>query len=148
MQLDYYIRPYSLNTTTAYLCADTTHNHILYNFVTEWSDIAVFIRLRVCMSQHIAFYLPLASLGISVLLCSSVAPCVTGKRTMVFRCLYLCGSASNTVAKRSVASVFTNLRCADRVCLYYGLRVSLQIKLNSSIGLITVKCLFLIFFEK
>ena len=36
-----YIRPYSLNTTTAFY------------FVTEYSDIAVFVRLRVCMSQCI-----------------------------------------------------------------------------------------------
>jgi len=37
----FYIRPYSLNTTTAFY------------FVTEWSKIAVFVRLRVCMSQCI-----------------------------------------------------------------------------------------------
>ena len=36
-----YIRPYSLNTTTAFY------------FVTEYSDITVFVRLRVCMSQRI-----------------------------------------------------------------------------------------------
>jgi len=32
-------------------------------------------------------------------------------------------SASNAVAKRSVLSVFINQRCAECVCLYYGLRV-------------------------
>jgi len=32
-------------------------------------------------------------------------------------------SASNTVAKRSVLSVFINQRCAECVSLYYGLRV-------------------------
>jgi len=31
--------------------------------------------------------------------------------------------ASNAVVKRSVLSVFINQRCAERVCLYYGLRV-------------------------
>jgi len=36
-----YIHPYSLNTTTAFY------------FVTECSNIAVFVRLRVCMSQCI-----------------------------------------------------------------------------------------------
>jgi len=36
-----YILPYSLNTTTAFY------------FATECSDIAVFVRLRVCMSQCI-----------------------------------------------------------------------------------------------
>jgi len=36
-----YILPYSLNTTTAFY------------FVTECSDIAVFVRLRVCVSQGI-----------------------------------------------------------------------------------------------
>jgi len=40
-QSDCYILPYSLNTATAFY------------FVTECSDIAVFIRLRVCMSQYI-----------------------------------------------------------------------------------------------
>ena len=37
----FFILPYSLNTTTAFY------------FVTECSDIAVFVRLRVCMSQCI-----------------------------------------------------------------------------------------------
>jgi len=32
-------------------------------------------------------------------------------------------SASNTVVTRSVLSVFINKRCAECVCLYYGLRV-------------------------
>jgi len=32
-------------------------------------------------------------------------------------------SASNAVVKRSVLSVFINQRCAECVCLYYGLRV-------------------------
>jgi len=32
-------------------------------------------------------------------------------------------SASNAVVKRSVLSVFINQRCADCMCLYYGLRV-------------------------
>ena len=34
-----------------------------------------------------------------------------------------CGSASKAVVKRSVLSVFINLRCADRVYLHYRLRV-------------------------
>jgi len=41
MQSDCYILPYSLITTTAFY------------FVTEYSDIAVFVRLGVCMSQCI-----------------------------------------------------------------------------------------------
>jgi len=32
-------------------------------------------------------------------------------------------SASNAVVKRSVLSVFINQRCAECVCLYYGLHV-------------------------
>jgi len=32
-------------------------------------------------------------------------------------------SASNAVVKRSVLAVFINQRCAECVCLYYGLRV-------------------------
>jgi len=32
-------------------------------------------------------------------------------------------SASNAVVKRSVLLVFINQRCAECVCLYYGLRV-------------------------
>ena len=32
-------------------------------------------------------------------------------------------SASNAVVKRSVLSGFINQRCAEFVCLYYGLRV-------------------------
>jgi len=32
-------------------------------------------------------------------------------------------SATNAVVKRSVLSVFINQRCAECVCLYYGLRV-------------------------
>jgi len=32
-------------------------------------------------------------------------------------------SGSNAVVKRSVLSVLLNQRCAEPVCLYYGLRV-------------------------
>jgi len=32
-------------------------------------------------------------------------------------------SASNAVVKRYDLSVFINQRCADSVCLYYGLRI-------------------------
>jgi len=32
-------------------------------------------------------------------------------------------SASNAVVKRSVSSVFINQRCAECVCLYYGLHI-------------------------
>jgi len=45
---------------------------------------------------------------------------------MLRKYLSPCDSASNTVVKRSVVSVFINLRYADSVCLYYGLRVWLQ----------------------
>jgi len=32
-------------------------------------------------------------------------------------------SGTNAVVKRSILSVFINQRCAECVCLYYGLRV-------------------------
>jgi len=64
-QSDCLFLPCSLNTTTTFY------------FVTECSDIAVFVRLRVCMSHchnALVLYLGLTSLGISVPLCSSVVP--------------------------------------------------------------------------
>jgi len=36
--------------------------------------------------------------------------------------LWTCDSASSAVAKRFVLYVFIHLRCAESVCLYYGLR--------------------------
>jgi len=52
-----YIRPYSLNTTTAFC------------FVTECSDVAVFFRLGVCACHNTSvLYLALTRVGLSVLL--------------------------------------------------------------------------------
>jgi len=53
----FYIRSYSLNTTTAFY------------FVTECSDVAVLVRLRAC-ARHNTFmlYLALTRIGLSVLL--------------------------------------------------------------------------------
>jgi len=57
-----FIFVHSLNTTTAFY------------FVTECSNIAVFVRLRVCMSQRIRTLPDLDQLRTSVPLCSSVVP--------------------------------------------------------------------------
>ena len=92
-----YIRPYSLNTTT------------VFYFVTECSSIAVFVRLRVCMSQCIGTLLGLTRLGISVPLCRSVVP---SEQIVLRMCLYTWGSASNAVPKPSVKVSF----CSPVTC--------------------------------
>jgi len=52
-----YIRPYSLNTTTA------------FDVVTECSEIAVFVCLRACAGNNTSvLYLALTKVGLSVLL--------------------------------------------------------------------------------
>jgi len=45
------------------------------------------------------------------------------QNVLLSKCLQPCDSTSNAVIKRSVLYVFINLRCAESVCLYYGLRV-------------------------
>jgi len=53
----------------------------------------------------------------------AVLPPTPLQNVVLSKCLQLCDAASNAIVTRSVLYVFINLRCAERVCLYYGLRV-------------------------
>jgi len=52
-----------------------------------------------------------------------VLPPTPLQNVLLSKCLQPCDSASNVIVKRSVLYLFINLRCAESVCLYYGLRV-------------------------
>jgi len=99
-----YIRPYSLNTTTAFY------------FATECSDVTVFICLRVCgCNNNFVLYVALTRVGLSVLLRMQCCTKCYGLENNSVKCP--CCSTSNLATNRSVVSVFINLHCAGCVCV-------------------------------
>jgi len=120
----------------------------------DWVIELYSVRLVDGVSSHNAFefYLDSTNLGISALIRSSAATSVTCWLTIVLRCVCNAMVLSSMqlqkvsvslwfrrlqcVVLRSVLAVFINLRSAECVCSYHGLRVcsqtnKLKIKLNS-----------------